>query len=1166
MNQRHHVRRSTRLEERRTRLKRVLATLLATVYLCGSEAPMLFTFASPGWFVRPGAGVSSLPLNVSSFGAPGFGELAQAVNLVNGNVYASAGGLSFNNRTSTSDETTNRIGGSGWNLTGRMRLNGFSKTSNANFGQDNLTVEQNLASSAYTGYRVKPNIVPVNRLERPTLDFGCNNGAVSNPGKSGVFHDESVPIGAGTYRVTLELRSDVAQPISFGLNDFKTQTVTVTPNWQSFTKDFTITTGENLGTQTKRLVQIFEQTQNNSAWDIAKLSVRKLSGTIPGANLVTETDLGKTYWSAYCARPITNVFSRLESADGGEPTTPNAPGGVASSGVNFAGGFLPGTYRVALQARTRQGNLNIEYGINDLNKVSATLTPSWQFLNHEFTVSATSNLSDSLFQLSEGTSNNPDWEVRNISVQRLSPGTFTLSSGDGSARVFKQTNLLGFSVPSWINRYGNTTGTTIYALEPQPGTQFSVEFIVLRQTPAGFIAHHYDPSGHRTTFFDDGEYADFQQNPHQQLRGATGNDPEGILSGTPKTELRYTAPNSGLIAKIKDEWGRVTTYDWNTNDKTLTRVNDLLDNEAQPSSAARSTAFEYGSCFGGQCGNARAVTKITHTAPDGRGVMVSRVTQFDYQWRDQNTRLLLRQIRKSVLNANATRDTTYEYDDANRLTRVSQTAEPDTRYTYTMTNTVFVRNPRLPIVTLTPTRTANTMTYRVPNTLTTDLYELRLTPTRDTTLEWTRNGKPASSLNLSRGRRATLGRFTVRPGDVLALRGSHGAPLELTAITAVAGPLFTSVRVTQGEDTNPNRKETTYNFDDKGHLTQRDERDFNPVAGSSVSSPTGSAATERTLTTRYTYTPTGSTASLTDPAGRVDRYTYDPSGNLTRLDTYVSADHPTPERSTLYTYDADNRRLTETIPATSGTRDGANFNYAENKKLTRYQFHVAEKNGQTFQALKQRTDERLIGNVTVRLHTEQYDQLGRLTQIRRSGAAPQDTGRTTDYTHHTGSITSEFLTPTLQGANAKQYADLIATATTTVNGTSTVLRATKYEYNRFGDTILETVENALNSDVDSSGNFAQGDTNLKNLETRTANPDASPVSRRGRTTRTESWIPAAKATRRTSRNTRTSPTPPISGESPASPKASATRTAPPSSPRTKPRPSSTTPSDASRLA
>ncbi|NJK43705.1 MAG: RHS repeat protein [Pleurocapsa sp. SU_196_0] len=51
--------------------------------------------------------------------------------------------------------------------------------------------------------------------------------------------------------------------------------------------------------------------------------------------------------------------------------------------------------------------------------------------------------------------------------------------------------------------------------------------------------------------------------------------------------------------------------------------------------------------------------------------------------------------------------------------------------------------------------------------------------------------------------------------------------------------------------------------------------------------------------------------------------------------------------------------------------------------------------------------------------------------------------------------------------------------------TSTVLGITEYQYNRFGDSILETHENALQSDVDSSGAFTSSDTNLKNLETKT---------------------------------------------------------------------------------
>jgi hypothetical protein len=62
---------------------------------------------------------------------------------------------------------------------------------------------------------------------------------------------------------------------------------------------------------------------------------------------------------------------------------------------------------------------------------------------------------------------------------------------------------------------------------------------------------------------------DFQQTLYQQYRSALAGDPDGIASSSPKTEFTYVGtPTSnpqyqGRITKIKDKYGRVTTYEWN---------------------------------------------------------------------------------------------------------------------------------------------------------------------------------------------------------------------------------------------------------------------------------------------------------------------------------------------------------------------------------------------------------------------------------------------------------------------------------------------------------------------------------------------------------------------------------------------------------------------------
>lgn len=81
--------------------------------------------AMPGWFARPGAGVTRLPLEVTAFDAPGFGDVSDAINLASGNIYLDVGGLSRNNELKTGDEQQALFGN--WNMSSRLRLEGYHK-------------------------------------------------------------------------------------------------------------------------------------------------------------------------------------------------------------------------------------------------------------------------------------------------------------------------------------------------------------------------------------------------------------------------------------------------------------------------------------------------------------------------------------------------------------------------------------------------------------------------------------------------------------------------------------------------------------------------------------------------------------------------------------------------------------------------------------------------------------------------------------------------------------------------------------------------------------------------------------------------------------------------------------------------------------------------------
>ena len=107
---------------------RRVALALAATFFVSTQGPIFVGLASPSFFVRPSLGVSRTPLGVMSFGAPGFGEVSDAINLANGNVYLGTDTLSKNNTPSSDASNANSIGGAGWTTTNRVRLNGFSST------------------------------------------------------------------------------------------------------------------------------------------------------------------------------------------------------------------------------------------------------------------------------------------------------------------------------------------------------------------------------------------------------------------------------------------------------------------------------------------------------------------------------------------------------------------------------------------------------------------------------------------------------------------------------------------------------------------------------------------------------------------------------------------------------------------------------------------------------------------------------------------------------------------------------------------------------------------------------------------------------------------------------------------------------------------------------
>jgi hypothetical protein len=107
--------------------QRYIARVLLFIFVVGTFLPQA-TASAQILFARPGAGISRLPIDVFAFDAPGFGDVVDAYNLANGNVYVSLDSLAHNSQLNTGDETDNTVGNAQWNLTSRVHLKGFAKT------------------------------------------------------------------------------------------------------------------------------------------------------------------------------------------------------------------------------------------------------------------------------------------------------------------------------------------------------------------------------------------------------------------------------------------------------------------------------------------------------------------------------------------------------------------------------------------------------------------------------------------------------------------------------------------------------------------------------------------------------------------------------------------------------------------------------------------------------------------------------------------------------------------------------------------------------------------------------------------------------------------------------------------------------------------------------
>jgi YD repeat-containing protein len=385
----------------------------------------------------------------------------------------------------------------------------------------------------------------------------------------------------------------------------------------------------------------------------------------------------------------------------------------------------------------------------------------------------------------------------------------------------------------------------------------------------------------------------------------------------------------GRLTKVKDEYGRVSTYTWNHTDGIVSHIDYLLRSESDAGSYARRASFTYGTSNG-----QRVVSRITYTAPDGLGEMASRWVEFSYTV--SNGRVLVSQIRRQVLGGSSSVTTGYSYDASGRVITVTQTGQPNTSYAYGIS-------------------------------------------------------------------------------------------------TSFGGATIT---LTQGSGSEA--KQSIFEHDTSGRLRRQQVKDYNP-----------DSAQTTWLTWNYFYHANGSTARIDHPSGRREDYGYDARGNLTSITTRSGS---TIVRSQTFAYDSDNRLSAETLPARSGTADGASYDYQEVRVSYDYAAQApysTSQAGQTFTVPKRIRRTTSVGGVQQFYLDDDYDTHGRLVQSRRVGAGQT---RTTTYTYWAGEAWQPYK-PTESGnpdwqsrlPSARQYRDLVKAVT--VDGLGTA----EFSYDAFGN-------------------------------------------------------------------------------------------------------------------
>ena len=555
------------------------------------------------------------------------------------------------------------------------------------------------------------------------------------------------------------------------------------------------------------------------------------------------------------------------------------------------------------------------------------------------------------------------------------PQEWSLALGDGSYQLYAKTTDVS-SAPTWIKERYQALGTAVnyYIAKPVAGVQTDEQWLVFYKLANGrMIAHHYDHDGQRTSFYNDGEYADYTQSLHQQYRSAKyQNDPEGFNSAA-KTYFSYTSATNGHVRKIRDEWGRVTLYDWNDSLNQLKSVSMLLQDENDPNSWKRRIEYVYD-----QIGSQYFVSFMVQRTFDGQNKPIGRWFDLNYTT-DASGRVLLSQVGKPRVvdqaegNTGGLIYTTYKYDSNGRVTEAATPGEKTINFDYGTAS-----SPETGGLKVTQTQGDKKTTYEY-------------TPDG-----WLRNQVAYDFNPLTGYKRDRLTQYWYDgAGRVLALNMPSGAQIQ-SIYDRHGNKTQESIYKSQVAYAVPAPssylRTTTFEYDRDNQLTN----------SSSTSKPPGSANSgtvnhdwESTETASYNYKPvthpqvrgyfetsagnqafralSGHNDDLYVNGGWVSapNYLYDEYGRMTSVKSHAAG---TPVKVTTYTYAPGNVDAPVKIPD-----DNGNPNWSATRTIRNY--------GDQIRSTTEHVEDVVVGQSGQDKRTDTYyDEYGNLTWISRPDA------------------------------------------------------------------------------------------------------------------------------------------------------------------------------------